>query len=110
MEALDRYGHPLEDPKPRARYDEDGDLLAEFPPPIVEAESFPLVRYLLTQDLARDTFDWEPLGGCLWLRWDVARQVEERLRRFWPAFQATAAANPGYAYGQLAPQLIRGPR
>ncbi len=108
MQTVNRHGIPLEDPQPALRYDHNGDLYADFPAEIVETSGFPIVRYLLTNDLAPEVFDWEPLGSTLWLRWDIARLVEERVRRMWPAVTVVAAANP--AYGKGAARLVEAGR
>ena len=103
MQSFNRHGIPLDDPRPTLRYDQRGDLYADFPAEIVEPPTFPLVRLMLTNDLAEGSFEWEPLGGTLWLRWDSVRLVEQRLRRMWPTAPVTAAANPGY--GQRAAEI-----
>jgi len=100
---VNRHGIPLEDPQPALRYDHDGNLYSDFPAEIADHPSFAIVRFLLTNDLAPEVFDWEPLASTLWLRWDIARLVEERVRRMWPAVTVVAAANP--AYGHRPPRL-----
>ncbi len=106
MLTTDRYGTPLEDPKPTAQYQSDGTLAIQFPYQLVEQPTFHLTRYLLVGDLDPLAAEWEPcFGDALSVRWDTARVVERRLQCMWPGFAASAANNPRYSFGQRAAEI-----
>ena len=87
---------------PFCRYEEDGAAYIDLGTDLLDSPCLPLVRLALTEGLPPDSFDFDPFGECVWVRFDVARDVERRLRRMAPGVESMAEANPDYRGGTVA--------